>query len=259
MYKKVKFLLSAVVLLAFCPSAFGLTIGVLAKDVTEKTFSQEVAAGWRWSVLASEHSDDDTFKFYDNINSLLLALDAGDIDEADLPSVVAEYVIAVNPKYKVSCVMRQDQKMNFVFGFLNNDALRDDFNKAILEMKRDGTLQELQENIPTESAKFDSFPDAKTIRVAITGDIPPIDYIAADGEAAGFNTAVLSEIGRRLKINIQLVNVNTASRTTALASGRVDVVFWYMIQKHGEKFNISDNVSVSVPYYSFDTFLQIRK
>ena len=264
------FILALVVVLAFSCSAFadGLKIGVLAKDTTENAFTEQVAACWKWSVLGSGHGDDDTFKYYDDLTSLLLALDNGDIDEIDLPSIVAEYIIAVNPKYKVSCVMREDHRMNFVLGFLKdkNEALCNEFNEAILGMQRDGTLQELQVKYvdyagksEPESVKFESFPNAKTVRIAVTGDIPPIDYMAADGQAAGFNASLLAEIGRRLKINIELINVNALSRTVALVSGRADVVFWYMMDNDKKVFDIPDNVVLSIPYYTFETYLQIRK
>ena len=58
-----------------------------------------------------------------------------------------------------------------------------------------------------ESVKFDSFPNAPTIKIAVTGDVPPIDYVAPDGKAAGFNVAILAEIGRKMKINIELMFV----------------------------------------------------
>ena len=44
---------------------------------------------------------------------------------------------------------------------------------------------------PVEFAHFDG---AETIRFAVTGDVPPIDYIDPSGTPAGFNTAVLSEM-----------------------------------------------------------------
>ena len=53
-----------------------------------------------------------------------------------------------------------------------------------------------------------------------------MDYVAADGTPAGFNTAILAEIGRRLQVNIKLVQVDSATRALALSSGMVDVVFW---------------------------------
>ena len=50
-----------------------------------------------------------------------------------------------------------------------------------------------------------------------------------DGKPAGFNTAVLAEIGNRLLRNIELVDVDSGARATALTSKQVDVVFWSIV------------------------------
>ncbi len=68
--------------------------------------------------------------------------------------------------------------------------------------------------------------DAETIKVAITGALPPMDYVAPDGTPAGFNTAVLAEISQRIGKNIELVVVDSIGRATALSSVAVDAVFW---------------------------------
>jgi hypothetical protein len=67
---------------------------------------------------------------------------------------------------------------------------------------------------------------AETIKVAVTGALPPMDYVAADGTPAGFNTALLAEISQRIGKNIELVVVDSVGRAAALASGTVDAVFW---------------------------------
>ena len=115
-----------------------------------------------------------------------------------------------------------------------NTALRDEFNAAITDMKADGTLDRLvKEQIddlidsgeikPIELPHFDG---AETVKIAVTGALPPMDYVAADGTPAGFNTAVLAEIGQRTGKNIELVVVDSLGRAAALASGAVDAVFW---------------------------------
>ena len=123
------------------------------------------------------------------------------------------------------------------FAFLmmaDNAALRDEFDAAIAAMKADGTLERLvKEQIddlidggeikPIALPKIDG---AETVKVAVTGALPPMDYVAADGTPAGFNTAVLAEIGQRTGKNIELVVVDSLGRAAALASGTVDAVFW---------------------------------
>ncbi|MBQ4431166.1 MAG: transporter substrate-binding domain-containing protein, partial [Synergistaceae bacterium] len=145
-------------------------------------------------------------------------------------------------------------------------------------MKKDGTLMTLENKYISElgmsepeQVKFTEFKGAKTIRVAVTGDLPPIDYIASDGRATGYNTAILSEIGRRLKRNIRIISVDAGGRSAALASERADVVFWYRNTEgmklpkklKGKNIRVVDasleGVILSEPYYEWDTDLVVGK
>ena len=76
-----------------------------------------------------------------------------------------------------------------------------------------------------EAIEFEQF-EGDPIKVAVTGSLPPMDYVAADETPAGFNTAVLAEIGKLLGKNIELLQVDSVGRALALSQGNVDVVFW---------------------------------
>jgi len=143
----------------------------------------------------------------------------------------------------------------------NNKSLQERFKKAVLEMKSKGTLALLEDkyideldanNIP--KIEFEKFDGAETIKVAVTGDMPPIDYVTPDGAAAGYNTAVLSEIGKILKVNIELINVDTASRAAALKSGRADVVFWFQsnLDSNIPAIDVPEGIILSEPYYKWN-------
>ena len=66
---------------------------------------------------------------------------------------------------------------------------------------------------------------------------------------------MLAEIGRRLKINIEIVSTETAAKVATLMSGRADGVFWFMTNN----FDLPKGVIASDPYYTFDEFLHVRK
>ncbi|MBQ7733340.1 MAG: transporter substrate-binding domain-containing protein [Synergistaceae bacterium] len=264
--KKFLVIIIACVLVSSCSypaNAEGLKIGLLSQSVTEEVFKRDVASSWLRADLRDEHGNNDRFIFYDDLNSMLLALDRGEIGEINVARIVAEYIIALNPDYEISCVMKTEP-VSFVFGFLKNRSsfLWYEINKTLVLMSQDGTLEKLRAKYlsnpgkdEAESVKFDSFPDAPVIKIAVTGDIPPIDYVAPDGKAAGFNAVILAEIGRRMKINIELVYINTAARNATLASGRSDGVFWYI----ANQFDKSEGILFSEPYYTFDEFVHIRK
>ena len=257
----------AIIIILACSCAAGaegLKIGILANPENGLSFNtkQYLESTWLWSLIGHGHGENDEYILFDDLPSMITALESGKIDEADLPQIVAEYVMSQNNNYKISCVMRS-QPMNLVFGFMKdkNVILWQNFNYALGLMSRNGTLQALREkylsnpgkNTP-EEIKFDSFPNAEKIKIAVTGDIPPIDYTAPDGTPAGFNAALLAEIGRLLKINIEIVNTNAGARIAVLTSGRADGVFWIDSEN-----KLTENILISDPYYTFNIFLQLRK
>lgn len=200
-------------------------------------------------VFASGNPDDSNQQsvFYDDLNTMLLGLNAGEIQKMEVPQSTAEYLCAVNDtlfmdlKFKDSSDNRFQEDVydrisdGFAFMMLGeNEALRDDFNAAITAMRKDGTLDALIREHITDVVSGGEIkpvlPEKKegreTLTVAVTGSLPPMDYITPDGSYAGFSTAVLAEIGKRLDKNIELVTVDSMGRAAALASGTVDVVFW---------------------------------
>ncbi|MBQ7733835.1 MAG: transporter substrate-binding domain-containing protein, partial [Synergistaceae bacterium] len=112
-----------------------------------------------------------------------------------------------------------------------------------------------------EAVEFRDFENIDTkIKVAVTGDLPPIDFVNAEGKPAGFNTAVLAEIAKRLHVNIEIVNIDAGARAAALASKRVDAVFWFQFRKNVEtQPDIPEGVVLSEPYYSWNEIISISK
>ena len=113
-------------------------------------------------------------------------------------------------------------RISFGFYGFKSPALCAEIEQAIADMKSDGTLNRLSSDwiygltkgTEPEAVTFDAFDGSETIRVAVTGDLPPMDYISADGTPAGFNTALLAEMGARLGKNIELVSVDAGARAS---------------------------------------------
>ena len=227
------------------------------------------------NFLQSFRDNKYVIKFYDSLVTMLAAIQSERIDEISLPENTALYVMRNDPAFKILLAINMPSAL--ALGFRENDtALCEDLNKVLSAMKQDGTLKAFEEKhiklaekpTPVEFSKFDG---ADTIKVAVTGDMPPIDYISESGEPAGYNTAVLSEIGRRLKKNIELINIEAGARSAALSSGRVDIVFWYRTTKginipkeaglEGENplnsvvKDTTEGIILSVPYYEWDKYL----
>ena len=209
------------------------------------------------SVKISSH----TPVFFDNLNSMQMALQSKQIDEISTYRSVARYMHAKDPRFEVL----KDHSLEFIDSFcfaLRDDEteLRDSLNMVIKEMQDDGTLDRLTKEYITDinaetdppAVELPHFDSAQTIKVAVTGDLPPLDFVSANGTPEGFNTAVLAEIGQRMLKNIELVQIDSGARAAALTSKQVDVVFWAIVPVSEIIPQDSDKPSgiiLSDPYY----------
>ena len=170
---------------------------------------------------------------YNNLSSALMDLKSGKLVGVGVEGCVADYVAAHNEKIVVK-MKNNDSMTNFsMMTMENNKEVYDILNNAIKEMKADGTLDSLIENelkayieSDPEPKDLPHFDGAKTIKIGVTGDLPPMDFVASNGKAAGFNIALLAEIANRAQVNFELVQIETGARAMALSSGKVDAVFW---------------------------------
>ena len=273
--KKIIISLLAVMLICTQALADELHIGTLTYLGTTEAEFQNGLDSFRTKTVSA----DDEFikqlkenrhiiKFYDSLMALLMNLKSGKLDEIMLPETTAIYLVNNNKIHEVKFTTKiLSSKISFGFRE-DNTALKKEFDDVIDSMRADGTLEALEKKYITDysnKTRYDSiipdtFENAEVIKVAVTGDMPPVDMFAGDGRPAGYNTAVLAEIGRRLKKNIVLVNTDSAGRSAALSSGKADVVFWYRSSQSeiqgDDAFDdlfddVPEGVILSVPYFDW--------
>lgn len=182
--------------------------------------------------------------YYPNLSAALLALGRGDIGVLTTFQSCCDYVLSRADQYiGVAPPPFIDDEgeasvPQAMFSMMTLDTgaeLHKLLDNAIKQLKADGTLDNLIENqlktyistdpVPAELPKFEGAP---TYRIAVTGDLPPMDFATADGKAAGFNVALLTEIANIAQVNFELVTVESGAKTLALASGRADAAFWML-------------------------------
>ncbi len=196
---------------------------------------------WTENVAQSEgrpagYAAPNTVVFFDDMNSMVLALKNSQIDRFATCKVVGGYIVARNDDLKLV-----DDNYKPILGFSmameeKSAAQVEEINAAIKAMREDGTLQKLvQENIIDLGGKdpvakpIPVIEGAATIKVGVTGDLPPLDFVTADGKPAGFNTAMLAEVSKLIGKNFELVQIDSGARAVALTSKEVDVVFWVAV------------------------------
>ena len=201
-------------------------------------------------------------KYYSNISAAIMDLKSGNISVLGCEKNTAEYIVAHNDGFEFNSL---DRLTNFSMMTMDtNKEVYDILNNAIKAMKEDGTLDSLIENelkayINSDPVAKDlpHFDGARTIKIGVTGDLPPMDFVAANGKAAGFNIALLTEIANRAQVNFELVQIETGSRAIALSSGKVDAVFWTKgvtcSECNGEWSEVVEGTLVTENYFSTQT------
>ena len=213
-----------------------------------------------------------TPKFYENLRTMQLAVESGDVKEISLYKCVADYLIANNDKFEIvpNNALEKIQD-SFCFAVRKDDVqLKADLDRVINEMKADGSLDKLIDEYITKVSAGKVEPPAvdipvtegaPKIKVGITGDLPPLDLVTADGKAAGFNTALLAEVAKRLGRNIEIVDIETGGRAIALTSNHIDVVFWAIVPFGGgdmpADIDKPEGLELSAPYFK-DSVAHIR-
>jgi ABC-type amino acid transport substrate-binding protein len=234
----------------------GKTIGVqtLGSGISNDAFEKVIAAN-----LGVKQKE---VVYFNRLPDALAAVAAGKIDAVYAPSVVADYYLKRNNKIKL-IASKRNQQFNAVMALRRDDVkLRDEINKAIATLERKGVLQELQEewivslpaNKEIKAKEIPKIPGARTVYIGVCGDLAPMDYITADGHPAGYNVALLTEIGKLSKINFEFVPLESQARLAALRSKKIDVIFIHLDSRSNSllanEFNKNDWILTS-PYFSF--------
>ena len=254
-----------------------LKTGILARSAVSEEESEKAIGEHTMSHVKGDMTFELTF--YDNMSSMLMALQAKDIYVMILADSVAQYIVAQNDSLMIA-PEREGEGLNqniasYQMMMKEEDTdIQQKFNDAIVELKAEGVIDELVEThvkghtdgSAPQQVEIPVTNGAETVKVAVTGDLPPLDFVAADGTPAGFNMALLAEIAKKTNINIEVVQVDTGARAAALTSGRADVIFWVNTNScsvHGEiekGADIPERTITTEPYFSeamsFVTFKQ---
>lgn len=242
------------------PSEDNLKIGMITTLNASEQKMDEILkkVGEISDVKIATHST----TYYDNLNNMIMGIDSGSVNEISTYKSVAEYLTAKDSKFEILKSHSLHLKDSFCFALRDDEKdLKKDIDKALEELKADGTLDKLTKEYITDLKKdsdppavnLESISGAETLKVAVTGDLPPLDLILADGKAAGFNTALLAELGKKLNKNIELVQVDSAARGSALTSQKVDVVFWAILPIGDDRpsdIDMPKGVEFSEPYFT---------
>ena len=119
------------------------------------------------------------YVFYDTMTDMLMALHRGDIVVLETDQNTVRYIASRNDNIVDRPPYMNPNMLIFCMLLRGEDAeLRDQISACIAEMKEDGTIEAMQQTYIEDviageepgAIELQTFPDAKTIKVAVTGD-----------------------------------------------------------------------------------------
>lgn len=267
MKKVLPLLIVCALLLTGCGSESDkVKIGALQyMNVTEEDIAKIRGEMIKAELIPSDYE----YILFNNMSSMLAALQAGQIYAFNTYQTVAEYLVTQNQNLEWVPPDTRVVDMFCCSMLKENAELKAEFDKAINQMRQDGTFVKLVKNYISAHVQEEASPivdmptfyDAPVIKIGVTGDLPKMDYILPNGVPAGFNTAVLAEISRHIGKNFVLVQVDCGARAAALVSGEVDVIFWSVVPEGIDgilaDFDRPANMIFTEPYFS-DEIVYVR-
>jgi polar amino acid transport system substrate-binding protein len=195
---------------------------------------------------------------------LLTALKTKRVDAMLTTVETSRFLISADTKLDLIPADRPGNGLRMILRDTDS-ALLEELNTGIAILRAEGALDRLYEqyvanvtvdHLAAAPAQLPLIEGAPTILVGINGDLPPYDYISADGKPAGFNVALMGELSRALGKNIQFVTIPSEARFSALLSKntrRMDLFFWF----YG-RLNI-DSLALTDAYARVDECVLVRK
>ena len=237
------------------------TIGVITHLNSSETEYNEYMKKLEKSYLPLKAHLSADYKYFDKMNDMQLALESNQIDILSTYRNVANYMLQRSDNKEI-LPTEKILSDTFCFAVRESDIkLKNSLNRAIKSMIDDGKLASLSKTYIVDikngaeppAVPITKIEGAETIKVALTGDLPPFDMVLADGTPAGFSTAVLAEISKRINKNIELVSVDSAAHAAILASKGADVVFWVAVPKDSILIPVNIDqpagIAITEPYY----------
>ena len=174
-------MLAMTVLFASTACADAKRVGVLLAPGAQEKIAHRQA----------EHAVEIEYTYYDNLASALLGLQRGHVDVFGSEGAAAEYIVLRHENMAMTAPSDRLQIDYAMMTMTDKQEIFDILDGALREMKADGTIDRLIENelrayieTDAEPKELPHFEGAQTIRIAVTGDVPPMDFITASGKPA---------------------------------------------------------------------------
>lgn len=170
------------------------------------------------------------FKYYDDINSQILALKTGDVDAVGLDEPVAKLAVAENSDLAVFPTVIQTD--NYGLPMKKGGELTDRVSNIIAQYKSDGTIDKLKNKwfsgddslMKIDMSEYSNYDTSNgVLRFIHDSTQVPMAYVNDAGESEGFEVELVLMIGKALGMQVDITQANFSSLITAVSSGSADI------------------------------------
>ena len=90
--------------------------------------------------------------------------------------------------------------------------------------------------------RLEAIQDARKMVVGTSADYPPFEYVDEDGNFVGFDIDVINEIGKRLGVDVEIVDMPFDSLVTAVQENKIDITIaaFNYSEERDEQVDFSD-------------------
>ncbi|NCC77395.1 MAG: transporter substrate-binding domain-containing protein, partial [Clostridia bacterium] len=184
--------------------------------------------GTVFDQILSGHIPGLTFQYFDDISSMVLALQSGRVEAIGLDEPVARLVTAQMADLTIfPQTVETDQ---YGFALAKGSPLTSQISTLVEEFAADGTLEALKEKWfgADESKKTILVKPAEnpvgTLRYAHDSTLAPMAYIGKAGESLGYEVELAALFAQRLDLKLEITQTSFSSLLSMLSSKKPDLV-----------------------------------
>ncbi len=210
-------------------------------------------------ILVNSVVSNVTYSYFNNRADMLTALQNGKVEAVPFDEPVASLAVAQNPAFTI--LPERIVEDHYGIALKKDSELTAQVNDAIVQLKADGILEEMKKKWTGSDESVKVLPQLDypgtngTLRVAHDIAAEPMEYVGADGIAAGYDLELMLRIGEILDRKVEFTGVDFSALIPMLQSKKADAAVGCMsITDERKKM-----VDMSDSYYDGGLYFVVRK
>ena len=210
-------------------------------------------------IIREKFPDAEVFRFNDLMEAVA-AVQAGQVDAAMVSYPVAFLCKKNNPD--LTWVEEPVANSQASIGFKKGNAeLVNQVNSCIDKLKEEGMLDDMvsrwydMENPSYSMPKIDLPTEGSPLIIGVAADREPSTFLASNGDIIGLDAELALRIGQYLNCPVKFENMKLAAFSTALESGKVDMIISNFIITE----ELKQTIDASKPYFDTPRYMIVRK